>query len=34
MSATLGSRWVDWGQRAIGAFFVVLGIRLLTEEAT
>jgi threonine/homoserine/homoserine lactone efflux protein len=31
MSAALDSRWVDWGQRAIGAFFVVLGVKLLSE---
>ena len=33
MGAVLGSRWVVWGQRAIGAFFVVLGVRMLAEEA-
>ena len=33
MSAALGSRALAWGQRLIGAFFVVLGVRLLAEEA-
>ena len=32
MSTALGSRAVAWGQRMIGAFFVVLGVRLLAEE--
>jgi len=32
MSTALGSRAVAWGQRVIGAFFVVLGVRLLVEE--
>jgi len=33
MSEALGSRLAVWGQRAIGAFFVVLGVRMLAEEA-
>jgi len=33
MSAALGSRAIAWGQRMIGAFFVVLGLRLLAEES-
>jgi threonine/homoserine/homoserine lactone efflux protein len=33
MSEALGSRAVAWGERLIGAFFVVLGVRLLAEEA-
>src|SRR5947207_3475631 len=33
MSAAMGSRWVDWGQRAIGAFFVGLGVKLAGEAA-
>jgi threonine/homoserine/homoserine lactone efflux protein len=32
MSAALGSRAVAWGQRLIGGFFVVLGVRMLAEE--
>jgi threonine/homoserine/homoserine lactone efflux protein len=32
MSSVLGSRVVQWAERAIGAFFVVLGIRLLATE--
>jgi len=31
MSTALSSRWVDWAQRAIGAFFVVLGVKLLAD---
>ena len=33
MSAALGSRAVAWGQRMIGAFFVILGARMVAEEA-
>jgi threonine/homoserine/homoserine lactone efflux protein len=32
MATALGSRAIAWGQRMIGAFFVVLGVRLLAEE--
>jgi threonine/homoserine/homoserine lactone efflux protein len=32
MSAIMGSRAVAWFQRAIGAFFVILGVRLLAVE--
>jgi len=33
MSAALESRWVGWGERAIGAFFVALGVKLAGEAA-
>jgi hypothetical protein len=32
MSAALGSRAVAWFQRAIGAFFVYLGVRLAMPD--
>ena len=33
MGAALGSRALAWGERLIGAFFVLLGVRLLAAEA-
>jgi len=33
MSAAIDNRWVSWGERAIGAFFVALGVKLAGEAA-
>jgi threonine/homoserine/homoserine lactone efflux protein len=33
MSAAMDNRWVKWGERAIGAFFVGLGAKLAGEAA-